>query len=123
MVTGYWNAGGMNLSEARIAEEGAPFVSAIAGGDIAAARVGRKKKNIAVTTGRENHGIACEGLDFPGAKVAGDNSLGMTINQNKIEHLGLRKHFHRAERDLAAHCLISAEQELLAGLATGVKRP
>src|SRR4029453_11620818 len=116
MVTGYWDAGGMNLGEARIAEEGAPFVCAIGGGDVAAARVGRKKKNIAVTPRRENYGVAGEGLDFPGAKVAGDDSLGVTINQNKIEHLGLRKHFHRAERDLAAHCLISAEQKLLAGL-------
>src|SRR5207248_1898155 len=38
-------------------------------------------------------------------------------------HLGLRKHFHRAERNLAAQRLISAEQKLLAGLAAGVKRP
>src|SRR6266487_5401149 len=97
MMTGYGDAGRMNLGEARIAEEGTPFVSAIGRGDVAAARVGRKKKNIAVTPGRENYGVAREGLDFPCTKIAGDDALGMTVNQNKVEHLGLRKHFHRAE--------------------------
>src|SRR6266496_2642717 len=97
MMTGYGDAGGMNLGEARIAEEGTPFVSAIGRGDVAAARVGRKKENIAVTPGRENYGVAREGLDLPRTKIAGDDALGMTVNQNKVEHLGLRKHFHRAE--------------------------
>ena len=47
----------------------------------------------------------------------------MPIDQNEVEHLGLRKHFHRAERDLPAERLIRAEQKLLAGLAARVKRP
>src|SRR4029077_6339420 len=82
-----------------------------------------KKKNIAVATGRENYGIAGEGINFAGAEVAGDNPLGMTIDQNKVKHLGLRKHFRRAEGDLPAERLIGSEQQLLAGLAAGVKRP
>ena len=113
----------MNLGEAGITKERATFISAIGSGDVATACVGRKKKNIAVTAGRENYSVAGEGIDFAGAQIAGDNSLGVTIDQNKVEHLGLREHFHRAERDLPAHCLISAEQKLLAGLSTGVKRP
>ena len=122
MLTGDWNAGGMNLGEARITKKGAAFVSAIGGGDVATARVGRKKKNIAVTAGRKNNGVAGESTDFPRAKVAGDDSLGVTINQHEIEHLGLGEHFHRAERDLPAEGLIGPEQKLLAGLAAGVKR-
>src|SRR5258708_38098710 len=113
----------MNLGEARITKKRAAFVSAIGSGDVASPRVGRKEKNIAVTAGRENNGIAGEGIDFAGAQIAGDNSLGVTIDQNKVEHLGLRKHFHRAERDLTAEGLIRPEQQLLAGLAAGVKRP
>jgi len=46
MVTGYWNAGGMNLGEARIATERATFVSAIGGGDVATASIRRKKKTL-----------------------------------------------------------------------------
>jgi len=54
MLTGDWNTGGMNLGEARITKKRATFVSAIGGGDVAAAGVSRKEKNIAVTAGREN---------------------------------------------------------------------
>src|SRR6266480_3939366 len=115
MVTGYGDAGGMNLSEARIAKERAAFVSAIGGGDVATTGIRRKKKNIAVTTGRENNGIARESINFPGAKIARDDPLGMTIDQNEVEHLGLREHFYRAECDLPAQRLIGAEQKLLAG--------
>ena len=68
MLTSDWDAGGMNLGEAGIAKERATFISAIGGGDVATARVGRKKKNIAVTAGRKNNGIAGEGIDFAGDK-------------------------------------------------------
>jgi hypothetical protein len=102
MLTGDGDAGGMNLGEAGIAKERATFVSAIGGGDVATAGVGRKKKNIAVATSSKNNGIAGEGLDFPSAKIATDDPLGMTVDQNEVEHLGLREHFHRPERDLPA---------------------
>ena len=111
------------MGEARIAKECTAFVSAIGGGDVATARVGREEKNIAVTAGRENYGVAGESIDFAGAQIAGDDPLGMTVNQNKVEHLGLRKHFHRAKRNLPAQRLIGAEQKLLAGLATRVEGP
>jgi len=74
MLTGDWNTGGMNLGEARITKKRAAFVSAIGGSHVASACVGRKKKNIAVTAGRENYGVAGEGIDFAGAQIAGDNS-------------------------------------------------
>src|SRR5437899_7739662 len=112
----------MNLGEAGITKERATFISAIGSGDVATACVGRKKKNIAVTAGRENYGVAGEGIDFAGVQIAGDNSLCVTIDQNKVEHLGLRKHFQRDERDLEDEGLIRREQKLLAGLYAGVKR-
>ena len=59
--------------------------------------------------------------DFAGDQIARDDSLGVAIDQDEVEHLGLRKHLHGAGGDLAAERLISAEQELLAGLAAGVK--
>ena len=113
----------MNLGEAGITKERATFISAIGSGDVATACVGRKKKNIAVTAGREHYRISGEGIDFAGTKIAGDDPLGMTIDQHEVEHLGLREHFHRAEGDLPAEGLIRPEQKLLAGLAAGVKRP
>ena len=92
----------MNLSETGITEECAALVSAISGGDIATARVGRKKESVAITAGRKNNGIAGERFDLARAKIAGDDSLGMTVDQNEIEHFRLWKHFDGADRDLAA---------------------
>src|ERR1044071_5473324 len=102
MLAGNGNAGGMNLRETGITEEGAPFVGAIRGGDIATARVGRKKENVAVTAGRKNNGIAGERIDLARTKIAGDDSLGVTVDQNEIKHFRLWKHFDGAERDLTA---------------------
>ena len=46
----------------------------------------------------------------------------MPVDHDEIEHFGLRKHLHGAGGDLPAKRLISAEQELLAGLAARIKR-
>src|SRR5215831_20298623 len=100
MLTGNGNAGGMNLSETGITEDRAPFVSPIGGGDIATARVGRKKENVAVTAGGKNNGIAGERIYLAGAEVARNNSLGVAVDQNEIKHFHLWKHFNGAERDL-----------------------
>src|SRR5438105_5700212 len=102
MLAGNGNARGMNLSEARITEKCATFVGPISGGNIATARVGRKKENVAVTAGRKNNGIAGEHIDLARAKIAGGDPLGMTVDQNEIKHFRLWKHFDGAERDLTA---------------------
>src|SRR6476469_1846098 len=102
MLAGNGNASGMNLSETRITKEGAPFVGAISSGDIATARVGRKKENVAVTAGREDNGVAGDRIDLARAKISGDDPLGVTIDQNEIKHFRLWKHFDSAERDLTA---------------------
>src|SRR5437868_2611767 len=102
MLAGNGNASGMNLSETGVTKKCAAFVGAISGGDIATACVGRKKENVAVTTGREHNGIAGERIDLARAKVAGNDSLGVTVDQDNIKHFRLWKHFDGAERDLAA---------------------
>ena len=45
----------------------------------------------------------------------------MAVDQDEIEHFGLREHRDGAGCDLPAERLIRAEEQLLAGLATGVK--
>ena len=108
MVAANGNAGGMDLREAGIGEERAFFVSAIGGGDVAAARIGRKIKNVAVTAGGEHDGVAACRTISPGDEVARDDSLGVPIDHNEIEHFGLRKHLDGAGGDLPAKRLISA---------------
>ncbi len=46
----------------------------------------------------------------------------MTVEKDQVEHFSARKHFHRAEADLAAERLIRAKQQLLAGLSARVER-
>ena len=108
--------------KAGIGKERALFVSAIGGGDIAAARVGREIENISVSAGREDDGIARVRIDFPGAQAAGDDALGVSIDKHEIEHLRVRKHLHSARGDLAAERLVSAQQKLLPGLPARIKR-
>ena len=123
MLAGHRNAGRMNLGEAGVSEERATFVSAIGGGDVATAGVSRKEKNVAVTASGEHYGITGEGIDFARAKIAGDDSLGVTIYEHEVEHFRLRKHCHSPERDLATERLIGAQQKLLSRLAARIKCP
>src|SRR5437660_835805 len=117
-----WNAGRMDLREAGIGEERALFVGAIRGGDVATARVGREVKDVAVAASREHNGVGRVLVDLSRDQVARDDSLGVTIYNHQVEHLGLRKHLHGASGDLAAERLITAAKQLLTSLAARVKR-
>ena len=63
------------------------------------------------------------GLDFSRDEAAGNDSLGVPVDQDEIEHFRLWEHFHGAGRDLAAKSLVGAEKKLLARLPARVKRP
>ena len=103
------NAGRMDLREAGISKERAFFVSAISRGDVASARVGREVKNISVTAGRKHNRVGRDVVDLTGTQIPGDDSLGVSIDNYNVEHLGLRKHLHCAVGDLSAERLITAE--------------
>ena len=117
------DAGGMNLRKGWIGKKRAPFVSAVRGRNIAAARISREIKYVSVSAGGEDNGLGCVGVDLSGAQAAGDNSLGVSIDNYQIEHLRLREHSHRVGSDLAAQRLITAKQKLLTSLSTRVKCP
>ena len=112
----------MDLGEAGIGEEGALLIGAVSGGHIAAARIGRKIKNISITARSQNDRVPCVSLDFSRSETAGDDSLGLTIDEHDVEHFRLWKHLHSAGGHLAAKRLITTEQKLLTGLPTRVKR-
>ncbi len=60
-------------------------------------------------------------INLSRAQVAGDDSLGVSIDDHQVEHLRLRKHPHGARGDLTAERLITTEQKLLTGLSARVK--
>jgi hypothetical protein len=111
----------MNLREGWVREERASFKSSISGCDVAPACVGREIKYVSISTSREHDSIRCMSLDFSGTQIAGNDSLGMSLDNHEIEHLRLRKHLDRAGRDLSAKRLITAEQKLLTGLSARVE--
>src|SRR6266446_10068323 len=115
------NAGGMDLSKTRVGEERAFFVGAVGRRDVAAPRVGREIKNISVTAGREHDRVGRNVVDLTSQQISSDDSFGVSIDENDVEHFGLGKHLHRADGDLAAESLITAEQKLLSGLSARVK--
>ena len=54
-------------------------------------------------------------------RFARDDPFGVSVDQNEVEHFGLRKHLDGAGGDLPGERLIRAEQKLLSGLAARVK--
>ena len=111
----------MNLREARIGKQGAATGGTPGGGDIAAHRVGRKEKDIAVATGRKDHRIGGMAADFSVGEITHDDAFGVTADEHEIEHLGARVHFDAAFFDFLFKGLIATDEQLLTSLTAGVK--
>src|SRR5882672_4646500 len=107
------DTGGMNLGIAGVREKSPFLVRAPGRADVAAFGVGRKEKYIAVTTGRQDNGVARVGGNFSRDKVAHNDSFGMAIDDDHIEHLGAREHLDGAKTDLPAKRLIGSKEKLL----------
>ena len=62
-----------------------------------------------------------EALEFAGNEVAGDDTLGFTVDDYEVEHLITRIALDGTGGNLAVQGGIGTEQELLAGLSTGIE--
>ena len=122
VVAGDRDAGRVDLREAGVGEAGAALVGAPDGGGVGVARVGGEIEDVAVAAGGEHDGVGRVAGDLAGDEVADDDALGVAVDHDEVEHLGVREHLHAAEADHARERGIGAEQELLAGLAAGVER-
>ena len=115
------DAGGVNLSKAGVGKPGTAFVGAVSGGDVAALGVGGKEEGVAVTASGEDDAIGGVAADFAGGHVAHHDAFGVTVDEDEVEHFVAVVHFDLAEADLFTEGGICAEEELLTGLAAGVK--
>ena len=61
-------------------------------------------------------------LQFACHQVAGYDATGLAIHHYYFQHFVAGVHFYIAQRHLALEALVSAYQQLLAGLACCVKR-
>src|SRR5882757_8580646 len=94
-----WNAGRVYLGECRVGKIRAPPVRPPDRGRIAADRIRRQIKRIAVTAGGQHDGIGHEAADLAGDQVAGDNAAGPPVEDNEVEHFGTRVHLDIAGID------------------------
>jgi hypothetical protein len=60
---------------------------------------------------------------FPRDEVAGDNAPRDAVDHHEIEHLAAGHLLDLASRNLPQHGAVRAQQQLLPGLAAGIKRP
>ena len=122
MVAGHRNARGVNLREARVGEIRSAAIGPPDGGAVRGLGVGRKVKDVAVAAGGQHHRVARIRADRAGPQVAGDDAAGLAVDHHEVEHFGVRVHRHGAGGDLTLERLVGPQQQLLAGLAAGVKR-
>ena len=104
------DAGRVNLRVAGISEAGATAVGAERRGDIAALGVGREIEDVAVAAGADHDDVGGPGFDGSRDEVAGDDALGLAVDEDEIEHLMARVHLHRAEADLTGERGVSADE-------------
>src|SRR5438874_1528865 len=121
MLTADRDAGGMYLRIAWVGEKSALLVSPPSRSDIATLGVSRKKKHVAVPTCGQHDRIAGMRRDIARHQISHDDTFGMLIDYHYVQHFGAREHLHGPEANLAAKRLVSAQQELLPGLATRIK--
>src|SRR2546430_2159165 len=75
-----------------------------------------------VAAGGQHDCVGRDVVDLTSAQIAGNNSLGVSIDDDDVEHFGLGKHLNGAGGDLAAERLITAKQKLLPSLTARIKR-
>jgi len=115
------NTGRMNLRKARISEICTLLVALPCGGTIGIHGISREEEGTAVASGSDYYGMRAESLELTGNEVAGDDTLGLAVDDDEVEHLVARITLYSPGRDLTVKSCICAEKKLLASLASGIE--
>ncbi len=91
------------------------------GGDAAPHGIGGEVEDVHVTAAGQHHRIAGVTADLAGDQVADRDPFRLAVHHHQIEHLAAGENPDRAGLDLAGKGGVSAKQELLPSLATGVE--
>ena len=121
LVAVHGNAGGVDLNVRGVGEICALAVARHGSRAVAAHSVGGEEISVSVTAGADYYGVGRETFDVARYEVAGDDAAGAAVDDHDVEHLVARVQFNRAGVYLAHQGGVSAEKELLAGLAFGVE--
>src|SRR6185369_17178894 len=116
------DAGRVNLGVAGVGKESAFFVGFPVGRNRAPHGVGGEIENVDVPACAKADGVGSITLHLAGYQVAHRDAARHAVDDNQIEHFAAVIHLDRAGLDLAGKSGVSAQQELLAGLATREER-
>src|SRR5262249_48209091 len=122
MLAADGNAGRVNLREARIGKKRPALVRTPRGGCVRVESVGREEVNASVPARRENDRVGCVPLKLAREQVARDDSAGLAVDENEIQHFAAAEKLHLLLIHLAHQRAVSSEQKLLARLPARVER-
>ena len=121
LVTVYRDTGGVNLSEAGIGEIRAFLIALNRGGAVAVHSVRRKEICIAISSGCDDDRVCSETFEFTCNEIAGNNSLGLSVDDYEIEHFVTGIALYRSCCNLLVESCIGTEKKLLSGLSAGIE--
>ena len=123
VITRAGDARGVDLRVARIGHEGAALVCPPRGGHVGVLGVGREVEDVAVAARAEEHGVGGVALVLTRGQVARDDPARDPVDLDEVDHLAAGVHLDAARLDHAVHRTVSAQEQLLPGLAAGVEGP
>ena len=121
MITRYRDACRVNLCKAWICKTRTTAIRTESSGHITTNRISGQVVDIAIPSRAKQHRIRSPNLQFSSGKVTGNNTLGMSIDHNEVEHLLPHMHFHLSGGNLTTQRTVGTEEQLLASLPAGVK--
>src|SRR6266446_5266059 len=121
MLAAQRDAGRMDLRKTRIPEKGATAMGSPDGSRVRSLRVGREIENVGIPSCCEHNHVGSVAADLARHQVSRDDSARSAVHNHDIEQLAPDMHRYPSGRDLFFERLISAQQELLSGLASRIK--
>ena len=111
----------MNLGEAGVGKEGAFLVSLPSRRYVGSHGVGAQVEHVAIASRGDDYGVGAVALEFSRHEVAGNDSACLAVDYHEVHHFVAGVHLDATLCNLAFEGRIGAKQQLLAGLAFGVK--
>ena len=115
------DAGGVDLSETRVGEGGAPAVCPPCRRDVRGHRIGGEIEDVGITAGGQHHGVCRVAGYLTRDQISDDDSDRPAVFDDDVEHLTAGVEVDLAGVDLTHQCRVGTEQELLAGCTSCVE--
>src|SRR5579862_4652632 len=120
MLAAQRDTGRMDLCKTGVPEKGATAMSSPDGSTVRSLRVGREIENIGISSRCEHNHVGSVAADLARCQVSRYDSARTAAHNHHVEQLASDMHRYSSGCNLLFKGLISAQQELLSGLASCV---